>query len=366
MLVEEVQWSMGERGRYYPTMRQQDLRMEACRRLLHYGDFVVLGRAFDRIVDIDSDASRPEHRRWVITGFGRTADNAHALLWHVEEIERRERARTAVRMLPPLMVTPDDQFNEDYANLWHWSVLNHRQAPPATASQSELDAYRNEQLRANSQEWHDYGVRRSEMIPTTVTMKEFNPKTDTLIVNSEAEAGRMLRGILGPSADGAISLNPSLDAGRVAYSTHPFANRDGISTSGMDVVGRILIADPEKFKSAVGAYGMYVQQQNGGYNSDSLHAAREAYLPEGFQTRVRAERTYVAVQGVLDLASLYTDVRKNYGDLSKIGQVMVYKDSESNKQYFEVIKNNANSGPSRVLSSDDYYQDIMMGMRDAK
>ncbi|HKT29313.1 hypothetical protein [Dyella sp.] len=161
--MDEVLRSMGERGRYYRTLSQRDSRMEACRRLLQYGEFVVLGRAFDRIVDIENDAGRPEHRRWIITRFGSSEQNAHALLRHVEQIERWERAWKAAGMLPPIMVTPDDQFNEDYANLWQWSVLNHQQAPPLTTSQVELDTYRDERRQANSQEWHDYGVRRGEI-----------------------------------------------------------------------------------------------------------------------------------------------------------------------------------------------------------
>lgn len=65
--------------------------MEACRRLLHYGEFVVLGNPFVRIVDIENDASHPGHPRWVITRFGRSATNAPSLLRHVEELERRKR-----------------------------------------------------------------------------------------------------------------------------------------------------------------------------------------------------------------------------------------------------------------------------------
>lgn len=106
-LVDEVLRSMGELGRYYRTLSQRDPRMEACCRLLQYGEFLVLGRAFDRIVDVENDAGRPEHRRWIITRFGSSEQNAHALLRHVEQIERRERAWKAAGMLPPIMVTPN-------------------------------------------------------------------------------------------------------------------------------------------------------------------------------------------------------------------------------------------------------------------
>lgn len=90
-LVEHVQQSMGERGIYYDTMPYRDPRMEACERRLYFGDFVVLGRAASRLVDLEDDPDRLGHQRWAITRFGRSERNALALLWHVERLEWRER-----------------------------------------------------------------------------------------------------------------------------------------------------------------------------------------------------------------------------------------------------------------------------------
>jgi hypothetical protein len=47
--------------------------------------------------------------------------------------------------LPTVVVTPNERFNEDYLNLWQWSVLNNRPAVPATTSQGVLNQYRHEQ-----------------------------------------------------------------------------------------------------------------------------------------------------------------------------------------------------------------------------
>lgn len=116
-LVEEVQRSMGERGRYYRTMAERDPRMEACRRLFRYGEFVVLGNAFDRIVDVENDASRPGHNRWIITRFGRSADNAHALLRHMDELERRRGMPHASPRVPLSIWQPPEYANAGAAPL---------------------------------------------------------------------------------------------------------------------------------------------------------------------------------------------------------------------------------------------------------
>lgn len=96
-LVEEAVRPMGKLCVYYPPMNDHDPRMEACRRLLDYGDFVVVGRAFDRIVDLEDDANHPGQQRWAITRFGRSARNAPALLRHTEELERRGRLQPTVK-----------------------------------------------------------------------------------------------------------------------------------------------------------------------------------------------------------------------------------------------------------------------------
>ena len=50
-----------------------------------------------------------------------------------------------VTNLPPVMVTGNAQQNQDYYNLWQWALLNRQAPPPATTSQTALNAYRQQQ-----------------------------------------------------------------------------------------------------------------------------------------------------------------------------------------------------------------------------
>jgi len=60
------------------------------------------------------------------------------------------RASDGIPTLSPVVVTPNDRFNEDYLNLWEWSNTYHRDPPPQTTSQAVLDSYRSQQYASTA------------------------------------------------------------------------------------------------------------------------------------------------------------------------------------------------------------------------
>jgi hypothetical protein len=118
------------------------------------------------------------------------------------------------------------------------------------------------------------------------------------------------------------SLNPSNTGGQTMQSTLPISQSGEAKRAGFEVIGTIQVTKPDSFESLVEAYGLHVQQQNGGYTADALDSARpESSGP--FTTSEAGARGFAVAQGVLDAASLLADVKSNYGHVINIGTITV-------------------------------------------
>jgi type IV secretion system protein VirB6 len=193
----------------------------------------------------------------------------------------------------------------------------------------------------------------------------FDPAQSTLIASDAEEAGRLLGQLLGGDHS-ATWLNP-LEGKQGMRSTGPLSLGGETDRMGYETIGTILISDPRYFQAALAAYGLHVQEQAGGFDTDTLDATRE--LPEGMPTSPRGARGYAVAQGVLDAASFITDVRSKAANFRATGSITIFE--HEGKKYMEYVENSYSSRLSQFRKTAptqdmDGFKKVVKGMQHAK
>ena len=118
-------------------------------------------------------------------------------------------------------------------------------------------------------------------------------------------------------------------------STLPISQSGEAERAGFEVIGTIQITDPHVFGTLMQAYGLHVQQQNGGYDADALDTVQPGSSGP-FATSEPNTRGFAVAQGLLDAASLAADIKSRSEDLRNIGTITVME--HEGKKYFEYVE----------------------------